>query len=83
MQFGTQFTGTLTANQTVNFFTFGWQAAWNVSWMIFPTTAGPAAQIQWTVSTQLSGATITYWIQVKNLTAASVNIQGRYAILNA
>ena len=83
MTFGTQFTGTLAPNQSINYLTFGWQAAWDVSWMIFPTTGGTGAQIQWTVSTQLSGTTITYWILVKNLTAATVNIQGRYAILNA
>jgi hypothetical protein len=83
MTFGTQFTGTLAPNQSINYFTFGWQAAWDVSWLILPTTGGTAAQIQWTVSTQLSGTTITYWILVKNLTSATVNIQGRYAILNA
>lgn len=83
MQFGTQITGTLAPNQSVNYFTFGWQAAWNVAWMVFPTTAGTGAQIQWSVSTQLSGTTVTYWILVKNLTSSSVNIQGRYAILNA
>ena len=48
-----------------------------------PTTSGTGAEIQWTVSTQLSGTTITYWILVKNLTSATVNIQGRCAILNA
>jgi hypothetical protein len=51
--------------------------------MIFPTNPGTAAQIQWTLSTQLSGATVTYWILVKNLTGVTVNIQGRYAVLNA
>jgi hypothetical protein len=83
MQFGTQFTGTLAPNQSINYFTFNWPAVWNVSWMIFPTTPGAAAEIQWTVSTQLSGTTVTYWILVRNLTAATVNIQGRYAVLNA
>ena len=83
MQLGTQFNGTLTANQTINYYTFNWPAAWNVSWMMIPTTPGTATQLQWTVSTQLSGSNITYWIQVKNLTAATVNFQGRYAVLNA
>jgi alcohol dehydrogenase class IV len=50
---------------------------------MIPTTAGTGAQLQWTVSTQLSGTAITYWIMVKNLTAGTVNFQGRYAILNA
>jgi hypothetical protein len=83
MQFGTQFTGTLAPNQSIDYFTFGWQAAWDVAWMMVPTTPGAGAEIQWTVSTQLSGTTITYWILVKNLTSATVNFQGRYAILNA
>ena len=83
MQIGTQFTGTLAPNQSVNYFTFGWPAAWNMSWLIVPTTPGTGAQVQWTVSTELSGATLTYWLLVKNLTPATVNIQGRYAALNA
>lgn len=83
MHFGTQFTEKLAPNQSINYYTFGWSAAWDVSWMVIPTTAGTGAQVQCTVSTQLSGTTITYWIQVKNLTSATLNIQGRYAILNA
>jgi hypothetical protein len=51
--------------------------------MILPTTGGTGAQVQWTVSTQLSGTTVTYWILAKNLTSATVNFEGRYAILNA
>jgi len=83
MHTGTQFTGTLAPNQSINYYTFGWPSAWDVTWMIVPTTAGTVAQIQWTVSTQLSGTAITYWILVKNLTNATVDIQGRYAVLNA
>ena len=83
MTFGTQFTGTLAPNQSANYYTFGWGAASDVAWTMIPTTAGTGAQLQWTVSTQLSGTAITYWIMVKNLTAGTVNFQGRYAILNA
>jgi hypothetical protein len=83
MQLGVQFTYTLAPNQSVNFFTFGWQATWDVLWQIMPTTTGTAAQVKWTVSTELSGTTITYWILVTNLTSAAIDIEGRYAILNA
>ena len=81
MQIGVQFTGTLAPNQSVNYFTFGWQAASDVLWQIMPTTTGTVAQVKWTVSTELSGTTITYWILVTNLTAATIDIEGRYAIL--
>lgn len=82
MQLGVQFTGTLAPNQSINYFTFGWPAAWDVLWQIMPTSTGAAQQVQWTVSTELSGTTLTYWILVTNLTAASIDIEGRYAILN-
>jgi hypothetical protein len=83
MTLGVQFTGTLAPNQSANYYTFGWQSAWDVLWQIMPTSTGTAQQIQWTVSTELSGTTITYWILVKNLTAATIDFEGRYAILNA
>ena len=82
MQIGVQFTGTLAPNQSINYFTFGWQASWDVLWQIMPTSTGSGPQVQWTVSTELSGTTITYWISVKNLTSAMIDIEGRYAILN-
>ena len=82
MLFGTQFTGSLTPNQSINYYTFGWPAAWDVAWTMLPTSTATGEQIQWTVSTQLSGSTVTYWILVKNLTSATVNFQGRYAVLN-
>jgi hypothetical protein len=82
MHTGTQFTNTIAPNQSVNFFTFNWPTAWDVTWMIVPATVGPAAQINWTVSTQLSSGGVTYWILVKNLSNAAVDIQGRYAVLN-
>jgi hypothetical protein len=82
MQLGVQFTGTLAPNQSINYFTFGWPANWDVLWQVMPTSTGTAAQTQWTVSTELSGSTITYWILVRNLSAATIDIEGRYAILN-
>jgi hypothetical protein len=83
MTLGVQFTGTLAPNASANYFTFGWQPGWDVLWQIMPTSTGTVPQIQWTVSTELSGTAITYWILVKNLTAATIDFEGRYAILNA
>jgi hypothetical protein len=38
MTTGAQFTATLTANQSVDFFTYGWPAEQDVTWLIVPTT---------------------------------------------
>jgi hypothetical protein len=79
---GTQFTYTLGANQTVNFFTFNWPEYLFVVWEIVPTTPGSAAEVTWNVEIQrASGAYVTYWISVTNLTNAAVAIQGRYTVL--
>lgn len=83
MHFGTQIKGTLAPNQSVNYFTFGWPVAWDVLWQVVPTTVGTAQQVKWTVSTELSGTTVTYWVLVTNLTSATIDIEGRYAVLNA
>jgi hypothetical protein len=79
---GTQFTYTLAANQTVNFYTFNWPEYQFVVWEIVPTTAASAEEVKWTVEIQrASGAYVTYWIAVTNLTGAPVSIQGRYTVL--
>jgi hypothetical protein len=79
---GTQFTYTIPANQTVNFYTFNWPEYEFVVWEVVPTTAGTAAEITWNVEIQrASGAYVTYWISVTNLTGAPVSIQGRYTVL--
>jgi hypothetical protein len=83
MTTGTQFTGTLTANQTSKYFTFGWNAANYIVWYCVPTSVNTtAAEIQWSVAVQRTSTTqCTYWITVTNLTAATVTFEGRYAIL--
>jgi hypothetical protein len=47
-------------------------------------TPGPgAAQIEWNMRTQRASATtITYWIDVRNLSAADVEVEGRFVVLN-
>lgn len=84
MSTGVQFTGTLAPNQTMNYFTWGWNPALHVVWYIQPTSPQPGApEIDWSVSVERANATqCTYWITVKNLTGATVNFEGRYAILN-
>jgi hypothetical protein len=79
---GTQFTYTLAANQSATFYTFNWPEYEFVVWEVVPTTAGTAAEITWSVEIQrASGAYVTYWITVTNLTGAAVSIQGRYTVL--
>ncbi|HEU4903845.1 MAG TPA: hypothetical protein VFT06_13665 [Flavisolibacter sp.] len=84
MTTGTQFTGTLTPNQTHRWFTWGWNPALHVVWYIIPTSPQPGnPQLDWDVAVERANATqCTYWITVKNLTNATVNFEGRYAILN-
>lgn len=84
MRVGVQFTGTLSAGQTRRWFTFNWPQAWHVVWYVVPTTPRSGApQIEWDVQVErASSAYITYWITIKNVSPASVNIEARYAVLN-
>jgi hypothetical protein len=84
MTTGTQFTGALTANQTRKWFTHSWPASWHVVWYIVATTPQSGApQLNWEVAVERADATqCTYWITVKNLTAANVSFEARYAVLN-
>jgi len=80
---GTQWTGSLAANQTLRWFTFNWPATWHVVWTVMPTTAGSAAQVQWSVQVQRASAEfVTYWISVTNLTGSPVTFEGRFGILS-
>jgi hypothetical protein len=81
---GTQWTGSLTANQTQRWFTFNWPATWHVVWTVMPITPyGNGAEITWSVAVQRADAEyVTYWITVQNLTNAPVTFEGRYAILS-
>jgi len=83
MTTGVQFRGTMPANQTQRWFTFNWPAAQHVLWEIVPTTAhSGAAQVDWDVAIERADAShVTYWLTIKNLTAAPLQIEGRYAIL--
>ncbi len=84
MRVGVQFTGTLAANQSQRWFTFNWPQEWHVVWYVVPTSPRVGApQIEWDVAVERASAThITYWITIRNLTAAPVNVEARYAVLN-
>ena len=85
MQVGVQFSGTVGAGATGTWFTHSWPAAWHVIWYCVPTSPvvdGPA-QLEWKVKVNRQAASLVkYFIEVKNLTGASVNFEARYAILN-
>jgi hypothetical protein len=84
MRTGMQFSGALTPNQTRKWFTHSWPASWHVVWYIVPTTPQSGApQLNWEVAVERANATqSTYWITVKNLTAANLSFEARYAVLN-
>jgi hypothetical protein len=84
MRVGVQFTGTVAASATRRWFTFNWQPGQHVVWTVVPTTPHSGApQVEWDVAVErASAAAITYWITIRNLTAAAVDIEARYAVLN-
>jgi len=81
---GVQWTGTIGPNQTQLWYTWGWPAPWHVVWYLMSTSPHPGApQLDWDVAVErANGAQCTYWITVKNLTASSVNFEGRFAVLS-
>lgn len=84
MRTGVQWTGTIPANGTQRWFTFGWPSAWHVVWYLMPTSPRAGApQLDWDVAAERANTTqTTYWITVKNLTAVPVTFEGRYAVLS-
>jgi hypothetical protein len=81
---GVQFTGTIAANSTNRWYTFNWNPALNVVWYVVPTSpTASSQQLEWSVEVARGSATgVTYWIVVRNLTAAAVTFEGRFAVLN-
>lgn len=81
---GTQWTGSLAAGETRQWFTFRWPATWHVVWTVMPTSPNPGApQVSWAVRVERASAEyLTYWISVTNLTNAPVTFEGRYAVLS-
>ena len=81
---GLQWTGSLNANETKQWFSWGWPATWHMLWTMMPTTVQAGApEITWTVQVERADAEhVTYWISVQNLTNAPVTFEGRYCILS-
>ncbi len=85
MQVGVQFSGTVSANGTASWFTHSWPAAWHVIWTCVPTApiVDGAAQIEWKIKVDRQASDkVKYFVEVKNLTAAPVSFEARYAIAN-
>ncbi|HEX8306355.1 MAG TPA: hypothetical protein VF612_15885 [Jatrophihabitans sp.] len=80
---GIQWTGTVAAGVSDQFFTFGWPAEWHVVWYVMPTTVQPGApQLDWDVAVERGDeGHCTYWITVTNLTTVPVDFEGRFAVL--
>lgn len=79
-----QWIGTIAANTTARWFTFGWPSSWHVLWTIMPTSiCSGAPQLSWSVAVERANATqSTYWITVKNLSTHPVRFEGRYDVLS-
>jgi hypothetical protein len=63
----------------------GWAANLHVVWYIIPTTPQQAGapQLEWEVAVERANDTqCNYWFSIKNLTAANVSFEARYAIMN-
>lgn len=84
MQVGTQFTGGVPAGGAKKWFSHSWPLSAHVVWTVVPTTiGGTGAQVEWDVQVQMAGADLlTYWVTVRNLSAAEVQVQGRFAVLS-
>lgn len=84
MTTGIQFSDSLAPNQTHKWVTHGWAANLHVIWYIIPTTPQSGApQLEWEMAVERTNDTqCNYWFSIKNLTAANLSFEARYAILN-
>jgi hypothetical protein len=81
---GVQWTDTMPPNATIDYFTWGWPASWDVVWTpTSDTVDGGGPQMTWNVQVGRSPYFITYHIVIANLTNAPLSVEGRYAILAA
>ena len=80
---GVQFSGTLNANQSARWFTFGWPAGWHVIWhAISKSPRNGVVQIEFSTAVERASLeNLTYHITVRNLSNEHVDTAGRYAIL--
>ena len=84
MVVGVQIADTMPPHASIDFYTWGWDPAWDVVWTVVPgtpTAGGP--QIGWSVAVERApDATVTYHVTITNLTGQAVGVEGRYAIMN-
>ena len=79
---GVQFTGTVPANATHQWFSHDWPACWHVIWTVEPTSLDPGRP-EITFRVRVERATrelVTYWIEVQNETPAPVDVEARYEV---
>jgi hypothetical protein len=81
--FGVQWTDTMPPNATIDYFTWGWPACWDVLWLPMATTPETGVpEIVWKVQVERSTPYfLTYHIVITNLTNSPMSIEGRYAVL--
>ena len=85
MRLRVQFQGSVGANSAARWFTHSWPQDWRVHWLVVPT--GPvqdrAPQIEWKVQAERQAPNLLkYFLEIRNLSPNSVNIEARYAVLN-
>lgn len=80
---GVQFRGTVPANSTRRWFTHSWPEHWHVLWTVMSNTPRPGGpHLRWKVQVErTSDRHITYWISITNLTARTIDVEARYAVL--
>jgi hypothetical protein len=81
--FGVQWTDSMDPNASIDYFTWGWPACWDVVWTPMATTPQTGVpEITWKVQVERSSPYfLTYHIIVTNQTSMPVSIEGRYAVL--
>jgi hypothetical protein len=86
MILGVQFRGQVPANTSRRWFTHSWPEAWRVDWTVVPTwpMVDGNAQVEWKVQVDRQASNLLkYFIEIRNLTGAPVDIEARYAVLNS
>lgn len=81
---GVQFSGSVAPRATRRWSTHSWPSHWYVVWTVVPTAPvqNRAPQIEWKVQVERQAdALLKYYIEVKNLTSATVSIEARYNVL--
>ena len=80
--FGEQWEDTIGPHATIDYYTWGWPACWDVIWTPMVETPHSGPEISWKVKVERSSPYfLTYHIFIANLTDVPVSVEGRYAVL--